>query len=337
MEFKLSACFKSKKMLHFSKKEIEEILDYPSLINNLRQAFQENYVVPQRHHHNYENLKAGTDSTLLLMPAWESEKFLGVKMVTVSPKNSLYQLPAIQGLYVLFDLHKGNPLALMDAKTLTARRTAAASALASDYLAPQNSRSLLMIGTGALAPELIQAHASIRPIETVFIWGRNFEKAKKLANEMRFTSLKIQAVNNIEMVIQHANIISCATLSKTPLIQGKWLSPGQHIDLVGSYLPDTREADDEVILRTNVFVDTPSATHESGDLFIPIQKGILDQSMIKADLFNLCRNEKPGRSTPNEITLFKSVGHALEDLAAAKMIYQQGKGNKEYPLKGIKK
>ena len=225
----------------------------------------------------------------------------------------------------------------MDAKTLTARRTAAASALASDYLAPQNSRSLLMIGTGALAPELIQAHASIRPIETVFIWGRNFEKAKKLANEMRFTSLKIQAVNNIEMVIQHANIISCATLSKTPLIQGKWLSPGQHIDLVGSYLPDTREADDEVILRTNVFVDTPSATHESGDLFIPIQKGILDQSMIKADLFNLCRNEKPGRSTPNEITLFKSVGHALEDLAAAKMIYQQGKGNKEYPLKGIKK
>ncbi len=312
-------------MRQFSKEEIESLLDYPRLINHLRQAFQEDYIVPQRHHHNYKNPKAGIDSTLLLMPAWETNHFLGVKMVTVSPNNANYQMPAIQGMYILFDAHKGNPLAFMDAKVLTARRTAAASALAADYLAPKNSRSLLMIGTGVLAPELIQAHASVRPIETVFVWGRNFAKAKKVAQSIQTTSFEVQAISNIEMVIQQADIISCATLSKTPLVQGQWLRDGQHLDLVGSYLPDMREADDEVIRRAHVFVDTESAHHESGDLCIPIQKGILDRSMIKANLFDLCRNKKNGRSSEKEITLFKSVGHALEDLAAAKMIYQEAK------------
>jgi ornithine cyclodeaminase/alanine dehydrogenase-like protein (mu-crystallin family) len=154
-------------MLNISKEQLEENLDYPILIETLRKAFQEKYIVPIRHHHNYQNPKEGVESTLLLMPAWQVGKYLGVKMVTVSPKNGKYNLPSIHGIYTLFDAAQGMPLAQINATTLTAQRTAAASALASSFLSKKNSKTLLMVGTGALAPELIRAHISVRPIETV--------------------------------------------------------------------------------------------------------------------------------------------------------------------------
>jgi len=180
-----------------------------------------------------------------------------------------------------------------------------------------------MIGTGRLAPELIKAHCTIRPIEQVYIWGRNEAKAHSLAAALGQNTFAVKAVSSIESIIQEADIISCATLSEDPLIFGHWLRPGQHVDLVGSYRPNMREADDEVIRRSSVFVDTyAGACKECGDIAIPLQTGILKKEDLKADLFDLARSSKTGRQEAEEITCFKSVGHALEDLAAAKLAFE---------------
>lgn len=311
-------------MVFVNQHQLTSLLDFESLIEALKIAFCSDYTVPLRHHHDFSNPLEDKESSLLLMPAWEAGQYLGVKVVTVSPNNSKYHLPAIQGIYILFDAHKGTPLAQIEAKVLTARRTAAASALASGYLSRGNSRSLLMIGTGALAPDLIQAHAAVRPIEVVRVWGRNKVKAQAVVDDLDHGGWDIQAVESIEEGIRMADIISCATLSETPLVLGKWLRPGQHLDMVGAYKPSMREADNEAVRRAQIFVDNyKGALKETGDLVIPMQEGILKRNDIKADLFELCRGQKSGRQNEKEITFFKSVGHALEDLAAAKLVYSR--------------
>jgi ornithine cyclodeaminase len=311
-------------MLQLSELQVNEGLNYAELIEALRIAFQEEYTVPIRHHHDFENPNTKKDSTLLLMPAWQAGKYLGIKNVIVSPDNQKLGLPAIHGVYLLFDATTGQALLQCDARTLTKKRTAAASALAASFLARPDTSSMLMIGTGALAPELIQAHASVRPIREVWLWGRRFEQAKLLAATLnQQLDVKIRATKNISDVISEVDLISTATLSPQPLVQGARLSPGQHIDLVGSYKPDMREADDLVIHKAQVYVDTlEGATKETGDIVIPIKRKVLSKNDIQGDLFSLCQNQARGRQKPNDITLFKSVGHALEDLAAAQLLYQ---------------
>lgn len=306
-----------------SNQQLQNALSYPALIQSLRTAFCEKITVPLRHHHQYKNPKAGADSTLLLMPAWQSGEYLGVKIVTVSPNNSTHQLPSIHGIYLLFNAETGVPIAQMDAKILTSRRTAAASALASTYLSRKDSRTLLMVGTGALAPCLIEAHSAVRPIEKVLIWGRNFEKAQQLVDNLQLPHVELQAIEHIAQGIEEADIISCATLSEQPLIFGKYLRAGQHLDLVGSFKPNMREADDVAIQKATVFVDTlEGAVKESGDIVLPLQSGILNMSDIQTDLFGMCQMDSSQRKSNEEITLFKSVGHASEDLAAARMVFK---------------
>ncbi|OUS14964.1 ornithine cyclodeaminase [Rhodospirillales bacterium 47_12_T64] len=308
-------------MQNITAEQVVQALDYPSLVESLREAFKSNITVPMRHHHDMEQPEGRRESTLLLMPAWESGKAVGVKLVTVSPDNGEKNLPAIQGIYILFDGETGTPKALIEAKTLTARRTAAASALAASYLARSNSQKLTMVGTGVLAPSLIQAHASVRPIKEVSIWGRDHDKAVALAHEITASGLPATATSDLEAAVKSADIISCATLSREPLVKGAWLQPGQHLDLVGAYRPDMREADDDAIKYSSVFVDTRSgATKEGGDIVIPLSTGVLKPTRIRADLFELTREQHAGRSSEEEITFFKSVGHALEDLAAAQLV-----------------
>jgi alanine dehydrogenase len=310
-------------MQQITQEQLEEVLPFPVLIDGLRAAFRHNITVPVRHQYDYPNPKQGVHSTLLLMPAWEAGAFLGVKIMTVSPLNGKYDLPAVQGVYLFFDAVKGLPLAQIEARTLTTLRTAAASALASTFLSRPESASLLMIGTGALAPHLIRAHASVRSLDRVFVWGRRHHRAAAIVDSLQPAPFHIEAIKTIEEVIREADIVSCATLSPTPLVYGDYLRPGQHLDLVGSFKPNMREADDEAVRRSSIFVDTrDSAPEESGDLAIPIQRRILTRGAIKADLFELCRGKHPGRKNDEEITFFKSVGHALEDLAAAKLAYE---------------
>lgn len=296
---------------------------FPLLVQALKQAFAANNVeVPARHHHDFKNPVEQNESTLLLMPAWLGGQDAGVKIVTVSPNNGKYGLPAIQGTYIYLDAQTGAVKAIMDAKALTAKRTAAASALASSYLSKPGAESLLMMGTGALSKNLILAHASVRPLKNIFIWGRDFEKAQAIAGELNAGTFKVEAVKNAEEVIGSVDIVSCATLSKTPLVHGAQLVSGQHIDLVGSYRKDMREADDDTILAARIFVDTYyGALHETGDIVIPVNEGVISPADIQADLFELCAGTKAGRGGGKEITLFKSVGHSLEDLVAARYYY----------------
>ncbi len=306
---------------------IEKNTLFSELIETLKHHFSDDKViVPMRHHHDFPNPEVKADSTLLLMPAWNPGKNAGVKIVTVSPENGQFNLPSIQGTYIYFDAVKGTIRALLEAKSLTAKRTAAASALASSFLSREDSSTLLMIGTGALSVNLIKAHATVRPIKSVFVWGRHFEKAQAICKQLKDESFEIQPIRTIEDYINNVDIISCATLSKTPLVFGKYLKAGQHIDLVGAYKKDMREADDATILKASVFIDTfQGGLKESGDIVIPLQKGLLKKEDIKADLFQLCSKRKRGRLSSEDITVFKSVGHALEDLAAATYYFNQFK------------
>jgi ornithine cyclodeaminase len=303
--------------------EVEAALDYPSLVERLRQAFRRDIQVPVRHHHDIE-VSGGSTATLLLMPAWQVDRHIGIKMVTVFPDNAEKSLPAVMGIYVLVDGKNGSPLALIDGPTLTVKRTAGASALASSYLSRPDAERLLMVGTGALAPQLIVAHAAVRPICNVLIWGRTPERAQRLAKRMNRRDFHVDWTDDLESAARGAHIISCATLSKEPLIHGDWLQPGQHLDLVGAFRPDMRETDDAVMRRARVFVDTRAgATKEGGDIVQAVAAGALTTDDIAGDLFELTRGERSGRRYYDQVTLFKSVGTAIEDLAAAQLVFER--------------
>ncbi|MBO0332784.1 ornithine cyclodeaminase family protein [Sneathiella sp. CAU 1612] len=302
--------------------EIAAALHYPALIDALRDMFVSGCTQPLRHHHGLdpENERKGT---LLIMPAWQSGGFLGLKTVTVMPENGEKGLPSVQGTYLLFDADNGSALALMDAGELTTRRTAAASALAASYLARKDASKMLMVGAGAMAPCLIRAHAAVRDIREVTIWNHRTEKAEKLAAELTQEGFSAQAVTDLEAAARTADVISCATLSTEPLIKGNWLKPGAHLDLVGAFTPAMRESDDAAVGIASLFVDTrEGGLNEAGDIVQPLKSGIIKEGDIRADLYDLCRGIHPGRESADEITLFKSTGAALEDLAAAILAYQ---------------
>ena len=244
-------------------------------------------------------------------------------MVTVFPDNADDGRPSVSGLFLLLDGQTGTPLALMDGKALTRRRTAAASALAASYLARPESRHLVMIGAGSLAPPLVRAHASVRPLARVSLWNRTRERAEACARALSEDPFTVAVTDDLEEAVRTADIVVCATLSRRPLVRGAWLPSGVHVDLVGGYTPEMREADDEAIRRATIFVDTrEGAMREAGDIVQPLRAGILRTSDVAADLHDLCRGRHPGRRDPSEITLFKSVGTALEDLAAARLVFE---------------
>ncbi|MEX0363163.1 MAG: ornithine cyclodeaminase family protein [Allomuricauda sp.] len=311
--------------LQISWEFIEGHTNFLELTQALQEGFASNkMLVPKRHHHDFPNPKTQKDTTLLLMPAWNPGKEAGVKVVTVNPGNDKFDLPSIQGSYLYLDAKTGVLKAIMEAKNLTAKRTAATSALASSFLSRKNTETMLMIGTGALSVNLIRAHAAVRPIKKVYVWGKKQAKAEAVCQVLTQEPFEVCSVPSIAACIRNVDLVSCATLSETPLVFGSDLVPGQHIDLVGAYKPNMRESDDETIRRASVFLDTrEGGLKESGDIAIPLKNGLLKETEIKADLFDLCAGLVPGRTSENEITLFKSVGHALEDLIAASYYYSK--------------
>ena len=304
---------------------VVEGLELGALVEQLRQVFRAGGTVPPRHHHTIP-VPGAPDATLLLMPAWQEGRYAGTKVVTVFPGNSQRGRPSVAGTYVLMSGHTGEPLAVIDGRMLTLRRTAAASALAAKYLARQDAHRLLMIGTGALAPHLVLAHAAVRPIQEVVVWGRSPEKAERLARNLNSRYFKATATRDLARAVTDADIVSCATLSHDPLIEGAWLKPGQHVDLVGGFTPEMREADDLAIDRARVYIDTEAAMHEAGDIVQPLKSGLLNEKSIAGTLAELTQGRVHGRSFYNQITLFKSVGTALEDLAAAILLFERARG-----------
>jgi alanine dehydrogenase len=307
--------------------DIAAALTYPALVDALRDAFRHDITVPVRHHHTVP--RPGRDATLLLMPAWTAggppaDRFLGCKIVTVFPDNAATQKPSLHGSYLLMSGSTGEPLALIDAPALTAWRTAAVSALAATYLARPDASHLVMIGAGALAPHLIRAHAAVRPIKRVTLWNRTHGRAVALAFGLAVTGIEAMIADDLESAVAEADIVSCATLSTAPLIRGEWLRPGTHVDLVGGFTPKMREADNEAVKRARVYVDTRAgALTEAGDIVVPLRRHVIGRKDIRGDLFDLCRDKAKGRTADKQITLFKSVGSAISDLAAATLVWRQ--------------
>jgi ornithine cyclodeaminase len=317
-------------MKFISAAEIDRALTFPGLVEALRKMFCDGAVQPVRHHHTIER-PDGAASTLLLMPAWtdfdaagiSAGGHVGVKVVTVSPDNNAVGKPAVMGLYLLLDGKTGEPQALMDGQRLTQWRTGCASALAAGYLAREDASKHLIVGAGALCSFLARAHSAVRPIREIRVWNRTPENGEKAAASMRAEGLPAQATSDLDAALGWADIVSSATIANDPLISGAKLKPGTHVDLVGGFTPKMREADDEAIRRARVYVDTRAgATREAGDIVQPLQSGVLTPDAIVADLFELARGEKKGRQGADEITLFKSVGAALEDLAAGIAVYK---------------
>lgn len=305
---------------------IDSVLDPVFMADALRDAFAGDIVVPVRHHHTIQRPEG--DATLLLMPSWtnasQPEAFLGTKIVSVYPMNGAKNLPAVMGTYLLMDGATGALLVTLDGARLTTWRTAAASALAARYLARKDAAVLTMLGAGAMSPFLIRAHCAARPIKRVLLWNHKPEKAKNLADLLQKEGLPVEAASDREAAIRQADIISSATLTSEPLIEGAWLKPGTHVDAVGAFRPSMRETDDEVIRRSTLFCDTRAgALKEAGDLFQPIRDGVIKAEDIAADLFDLVRGTHPGRTRDDEITFFKSVGTAIEDLAAATAVWKR--------------
>ncbi|MFS0753133.1 ornithine cyclodeaminase family protein [Noviherbaspirillum sp. 1P10PC] len=305
--------------------QISAALPYPTLVESLRLAFRTGAQAPRRHVHP---ISPDNDAVLLLMPVWQPERHTGVKIVTVAPRNPQRGLPSVHSIFMLLDSATGAPICLMDGEELTLRRTAAASALASEYLSRPDSSHLLVVGTGSLAPYMAAAHCAVRPISTVTMWGRSADKAAHAAALLRQqleangSQAEVSITTDLEAGVRSADIITCATTSTTPIVQGGWVRPGTHVDLVGGFRPNMREADDALMCSAAVFVDTwNGALAEAGDLVQPMEAGKLERAALRAELADLCAGRHPGRSDARQVTLFKSVGVALEDLCAADLAW----------------
>lgn len=296
-----------------------EALPFGTLIERLRDMFRSGCHVPARHVHLVKTEAA--QGTVLIMPAW-TQRYLGIKTVNIFPQNGSRGLPGLFSAYTLFDAATGQALAHMDGNVITSRRTAAASALAASYLARTDARTLLVIGAGRVASLLPLAYQEVMKLERVEIWDRSGTPAEVLAASLAAEGIAATAVRDLQAAVGRADVVSCATLATDPVLRGDWLSPAAHVDLIGSFTPEMREADDAVFAGASLFIDTPEALQKSGELLGPMSRGVINASSVVGDLFDLCAGRLDGRRDDDERTIFKSVGTALEDLAAAIAVYE---------------
>lgn len=302
-----------------------EALPFDRLVPVLQAMFATGCTVPARHIHEIAAPDGG-HFTSLIMPAWVEGRYYGVKTINIAPGNAARGLHGLHSSYMLYHGITGAPLALLDGDQITARRTAAASALAARWLARTNARHLLVVGAGQIARLLPAAYRAVRPIDRISIWGRSVAKAEALAESLLRNGLPARAVRDLEAACGEADIVSCATLATEPLVHGAWLRPGSHLDLSGSFTPAMREADDACFAGAALYVDTPEALEKSGELLGPLGRGVFTAQDVRGTLAALSRRQAVGRRSDDERTVFKAVGTALEDLAAAIEVYERHNG-----------
>jgi ornithine cyclodeaminase len=291
-----------------------QVFDYRPLIESLREQHR---LPPASLDDMY--LTEGSNG-ILIRGAWQPGAAVGVKLATIFPANS--DLPSVQAVYVLFDGSDGRPTAVIDGTWLTWFKTACDSGLGADYLAPAAASRLLMVGAGAMAPHLIEAHLSVRPeIQRVEIWNRTPERAAVLADSLDLGVVDVAAVTDLETAVRSADVVSVATMSPEPLIAGEWLGPGTHVDLVGAYTPAMREADDEVMIRADIYVDSRATTvAEIGELMDPIAEGVISEADVLGDLYQLAQGTVRARESDDAITVYKNGGGGHLDLMTAQFV-----------------
>lgn len=305
-------------MIHIDFDTVHRLTDVGSLVEPLRRAFLSHAVSPERVHYDLGALNQ--PRTLLLMPSWQPDGAIGVKIVSVFPDNAAQGLPSVNASYLLLSGQTGQPRALIDGRALTLLRTAAVSALAADLLAPAKPDVLLMVGTGALSRYLVEGHRAVRKYQSVLIWGRDPHKAAAVARDLSARGWPVSAAPDLETAARSADVISCATLAEQPLIHGAWLKSNCHLNLVGSFKPAMREADDACMRDALIVVDTFSALQESGDLVAPLARDVMTKDAIF--LLSDLAAQKVASPRANR-TVFKSVGVAQADLAAAEYVYER--------------
>ncbi|BCB21121.1 ornithine cyclodeaminase family protein [Bosea sp. ANAM02] len=309
----------------FDVAEIDAALNYPGLIDILDDAFRSEVIAPKRGQYAIQRPEE-TDAILLTMPAWSgpdvANPYIGTKIVSVFFGNGKRNLPGVMGAYLLMDGATGKPLAVMDGNRLTTWRTAAASALASRYMSNPESSRMLMVGAGALAPFIIKAHRSVRPLTEIAVWARRPEAAEATVAELARDGIEARATTDLEGEARTADIISCATNATEPLIHGHWLKREAHLDLIGGFTMQMREADADALHRARVIVDSSKAIDEGGDVAVAIAEGSYSADKVAGTLADLCHGRIAGPVEGGGITLFKSVGVALEDLAAAVAVWE---------------
>jgi len=301
--------------------ELEAALTWRDLVEALRRLYRSGPVPPPNT--QFSIPPEQPDGLLTVSTAWQDRRHIGIGMTTRFAGNPDQGKPALMGSYMLLSARTGQPLALLDGRRLTQKCTAGLSALASTYLSRNDASRLMMVGTGGLAASLILAHAAVRPIDEVLVWGRNVAEAKKLAKALRNQDFRIDATDDLERAADGAHIVCCATSAEEPVLRGAWLTPGVHVDLVGSVTPDMRETDNTVMERARIFVDIRDSAIATGDLAKPMTDGVIAETDITGDMFQLTRGETAGRRFYDQITLFKSCGSALTDLAGAQIALER--------------
>jgi len=304
--------------LHFDAHSVAKALDYPRLIPALAQGLREEIAAPARSH--YEPNRDG--SCVLVMPAWRVGEAMGIKLVSVWPNNHQLGLPAVSGVYILFDAHTGRPVAVMDGTELTLRRTAAAAALAAHRLARSDSRHLLVVGTGALSPHLAMAHAAVLDLHEITVFGRRPAMAKSVAEQLCAQGLPARATENLELALDLADIVAVATTASKAFIPTRAVGQGTHLGLIGAFTRQMAEAEPSLMAQAKVFADQRTAVlDKGGEVYQAIEQGLMPAEGIIADLAEMvARPQKMWRHSDQEITVYKSVGFASLDLIAAELV-----------------
>ncbi|SEL11862.1 ornithine cyclodeaminase [Colwellia chukchiensis] len=309
-----------------STEQVQNSLNFTELIPLLKQSFSKPFHMPQRQVHLLAPDDGSKHDAFALLPSWNDE-VIGNKMFTYFPDNSAkHDLPGLFSKIMLFSRTTGEPLALVDGTSVTYWRTAAISGLASQLLSRQDAEHFMLFGTGNLAAYILHAHINVRKLNKVTIWGRSATKVAKLVTEFSaiYPDINFQQSSDLTQEVPSADIICCATGSKTPLFDGALVSKGCHIDCLGNHLADARECDSALISKARVFVDSRVNTlNEAGELLLPIAEGVFCADAIQGELADMCKNEEILRQSADEITLFKSVGTAFSDLVAANLVYQK--------------
>lgn len=316
----------SPKLLVINQIALQDIITLAETIEIVDQAMRELsaglVAAPER-----TVMSVNSATRLGLMPgAMPSLSRFGVKAVSLSADAAAFGLPSHQGLMLLFDSATGQPLAVLDCHALTRMRTAAASAVATRALARRDAKVLAIIGPGDLAGPHLDAISAIRPIEQVRIWGRSKAKAEAFAAGRR----DVRVADSVEQAVKGADIICTLTSSPGPLLEGAWLEPGQHLNLVGSSLRSSREVDDETVRRGIFIADSRShALSQAGELLHAIEQRVVDQGHVKGEIGEVLAGKAPGRIRDDQITIYKSLGHAAQDIALAHaLLLRAGKSDK---------
>lgn len=298
--------------------EVHAALPFARLIEDLQRA----HAIPFDDTRELLMMEPGgaTENAFILLPSWQKGRSIGVKLVTSFPGNlsGSAGLPTVQGVYVLVDGTNGSVRAIADGEAITFRKTAGDSGLGSKLLSRPESAVLTLLGAGALAPYVVEAHLAARPsLKRVLVWNRTAARGRDLAGALQAKGIAAEWAGDLEAAIRQADIVSAATGSNEPLIKGAWLKPGTHVDLIGGWRLDMREADDAAVAGACVFTDQRHGCFRSGDIAGPIAAGLMTEKDVLADLFDLSQGRHPGRRSPEEITLYKNIGGGHLDLFTA--------------------